>query len=136
MKINIFEGKTRFLIIMSIFIVTFLFTFYQNSEIVSASEPVSPMLLNSSPRDSAVFLQWNADPGVTDHLIEYRQSSSNNWNVFTHPINPAPGITVTNLINDVNYDFRVSTISNEGQSVPTTISNVTPIAGAIQISNN
>lgn len=101
-----------------------------------AQPPPPPQPLVASPGDETVFLQWNDFVPAIDHLVEYKESSAIAWIVFAHAPSAAPGITVTNLSNGIEYDFRVSTISADGQSTPTTVVAVMPYAGAIHASNN
>lgn len=100
------------------------------------AQPPPPQPLVASPGDETVFLQWNDFVPAIDHLVEYKESSAIAWLVFAHAPSAAPGISVTNLGNGTEYDFRVSTISADGQSTPTTVVAVMPYAGAIHASNN
>ena len=52
-----------------------------------------------------------------------------NWTTFSHATNPGTSITVTGLVNDVSYQFRVSAVNSAGTSAPSSTSNTaTPSA--------
>ncbi len=96
----------------------------------------SPSSLVGSPRNQAVFLQWDNQEVPIDYLIEYKESSSGNWVTFPHEESSVEGILVNNLSNEVSYDFKVSSIGETEQSLPTTIYSITPQQNSLFTSNN
>lgn len=114
----------------------FLLAFIMFPGLLLATDVPIPQNLAGSPRDSAVFLQWTNPLETIDHIIEYKESSDENWNIFEHPASNVNGITVTDLENGTSYDFRISVLSTFGQSEPTLEISVTPEEGSIHVSNN
>jgi hypothetical protein len=74
--------------------------------------------LVATPSKKQVTLSWTIqnDGGVapTDHLIEYKKSSSGVWTIFPHTPLTTNSIVVTGLLNNTSYDFRVSSSNEDG----------------------
>lgn len=102
----------------------------------SAFDVLSPSFLTASAKNGAVFLQWTNYSAVTNHIVEYKQTTSSTWVTFPHPVLVAPGIVVNNLVNNTSYDFRVSAIVSPDQSAPSAPVSAIPSATALHVSNN
>lgn len=100
------------------------------------AEANSPSAITGSARNGAVFLQWNNTSPAINHVIEYKPTTSTNWNNYPHPTSATPGIVVHNLNNGTSYDFRVSTITADGTSLPTSPISVTPSSNYVNTGNN
>lgn len=100
------------------------------------AETLPPESLVGTPKNSAVFLQWENTSEATDHLVEFKESTSLIWNVFDHDPSSTAGIVVDGLSNGTSYDFRVSTISPEGTSSSVSASSITPTSVASLNSSN
>lgn len=94
-------------------------------EFVSARR-VTPVGLAGAPTNIAethnatsVTLVWTApaDTGtlpIYDYLVEYRTTGSSTWSSFEDGVNSQTGATVSGLTKGVQYDFRVSALTQEG----------------------
>jgi hypothetical protein len=94
-------------------------------EFVSARR-VTPAGLAGAPTNIAethnatsVTLVWTApaDTGtlpIYDYLVEYRTTGSSTWSSFEDGVNSQTGATVSGLTKGVQYDFRVSALTQEG----------------------
>lgn len=101
------------------------------------AETLPPESLVGTPKNSAVFLQWENISEAIDHLVEFKESTSLIWNVFDHNPSSTAGIVVNGLSNGTSYDFRVSTISPEGTSSSVLASSITPTSTtSLNFSNN
>jgi hypothetical protein len=93
------------------------------------SEPIS---LSGVAYDSAVVLSWTAPtnygPSITDYLIEYSNNGGITWTTFSHSVLSSTSITVTGLLNNTQYIFRVSAINSTGTGPASdNSSNLTPL---------
>jgi hypothetical protein len=98
--------------------------------VASAATPTVPTNLAASPTTNSVVLTWTASSNVpTDYIIEY--STSNFVGGFTRFID-AVGTdvtsTVTGLINDVEYYFRIKGFNGDGTSAATAAISSTPFS--------
>jgi hypothetical protein len=83
---------------------------------VGASVPaqVTGLTLNT-PTTTTQPLTWTAPAGTpTDYLIEYKASASGIWLTYTDGVSTATTATVTGLIANTGYDYRVSAINAIG----------------------
>lgn len=88
--------------------------------------------LLASAGNTVVNLSWevtdNGGSALTDHLVEYKLTSSGTWLTFSHSANPGTSIQVTGLTNASSYDFRVSAINAVGTGTVSATVSATPIA--------
>lgn len=122
------------LLLTLIIIPNTLLSFYNKDEIVFKNTP--PQSLVVTARNEGAFLQWNNQEVATNHLIEYKESSSDTWVTFSHPESSTEGILVNDLTNGVSYDFRVYSIMEGVQSEPSEAFSITPEEGPLFLSNN
>ncbi len=91
-----------------------------SSAVTPATVPNAPTGLNATPGDGQVTLSWTAPnangSAITDYVVEYKLSPDSSWNIFADGVSTLTTATVTGLVNDVSYDFRVSAVNALGQS--------------------
>lgn len=84
------------------------------------SRPIGPLTVDNVTNSSA-DLSWkqpenNGGLPVTGYTIDYRVASRNFWtNVATIKANTTT-FTVTKLMEETDYHFRVAAVNDEGQS--------------------
>lgn len=96
--------------------------------------------LKATARNAAVFLTWdipadNGDP-ITDYLIEFKLDTSGTWLTWDNGTIPLPSVTVSNLTNDLLYDFRVSAINGSGAGLISATFTIAPVSGFVNINSN
>jgi hypothetical protein len=85
------------------------------------SVPEQPTNVSGQFGDTQVALTWTA-PGnnggedITDYVIQYKTVSASVWDEFSDVTSTATSATVTGLINDVAYVFRVAAVNIIGTS--------------------
>jgi fibronectin type 3 domain-containing protein len=84
------------------------------------SVPSAPGLLDLQESDSAMTLTWSVPTsdggvGVSDYVVEYRESGATTWTVFADPTAASLSGSVTGLTNGLAYDFRVAAVNGIGQ---------------------
>ncbi len=94
----------------------------------SYSNQVTPVTIPDAPTgvtgiagNREVTLSWIAPvnyggSAITDYIIEYKLSSVADWIIFSDGISTVTTATITGLINNQSYDFRISTVNAVGQS--------------------
>jgi len=93
--------------------------------------PAAPTGLVVRPADRKVDLSWMAptDDGglaVTDYVVQYKTAASATWLTLPHAASTATAATITGLINNTPYVFRVAAVNDVGQGAFTAAS--APIA--------
>ena len=89
----------------------------------------APAGLSGAAGDKQVVLTWTAvsgSPAVSDYLVQYSSDGGVNWSTFTHNASTTASQTVTGLVNNTTYRFRVYTINSDGVGLPTAAIIVTP----------
>jgi fibronectin type 3 domain-containing protein len=84
------------------------------------SLPSAPGLLSAVPGDGSVTLSWSApldDGGVTllDYVVEYRESGASSWSTAADLVSTDLQASVSGLVNDTGYEFRVAAVNGVGQ---------------------
>lgn len=80
------------------------------------TEPTAPQSVVVVAGDTQATVSWaapanNGGSAVTDYVVEYSVSGSVTWSVFNDGISTSLSATVTGLINDTSYSFRVSALN-------------------------
>lgn len=97
------------------------------NSIISSPTPTVPSIpqnLSATPvSTSQINLSWsvptsNGGSAITDYKIEYKQSSSGTWLLFSDGTSTTPSAAVTGLASGVSYDFRVSAVNVIGTGSP------------------
>jgi hypothetical protein len=81
----------------------------------------APAGLTAAAGNTQVVLTWTAvagSPSATDYMVQYSVDGGVNWLTFAHNASTAATQTVTGLVNNTTYRFRVSTINSDGVSLP------------------
>jgi hypothetical protein len=83
---------------------------YSNRPSVAPSAPTN---VDGTPGEELVALSWSApiDNGgnsITDYIIQYSANSGVSWNTFNDGIGVSTSASVTGLINNTGYIFRVA----------------------------
>jgi alpha-tubulin suppressor-like RCC1 family protein len=99
----------------------------------TATEPTAPQSVVAVAGDTQAIVSWsapanNGGSAVTDYVVEYSVSGSATWSVFNDGVSTSLSTTVTGLINDTSYSFRVSALNaiNTGASALASTS-ITPV---------
>jgi alpha-tubulin suppressor-like RCC1 family protein len=99
----------------------------------TATEPTAPQSVVAVAGDTQATLSWAAPTNtggsaVTDYVVEYSVQSSGVWSVFSDGVSTSLSATVTGLVNDTSYSFRVSALNavNTGVSALASTS-ITPV---------
>lgn len=90
----------------------------------NAIPPFAPSIIQASGGDASVYLEWNPpnDNGgddINDYVIQYSniQNGFDFWQNSINTSSSASNFTITNLINDNPYVFRVAAINDAGTGV-------------------
>jgi alpha-tubulin suppressor-like RCC1 family protein len=78
-----------------------------------ATEPTAPQSVVAVAGDAQATLSWSAPVSnggseVTDYVIEHSVQGSGVWSLFEDEVSTSLGATVTGLVNDTSYSFRIS----------------------------
>ena len=99
----------------------------------TATEPTAPQSVVAVAGDTQATLSWAAPAStgglaVIDYVVEYSVQSSGVWSVFSDGVSTSLSATVTGLVNDTSYSFRVSALNavNTGVSALASTS-ITPV---------
>ena len=99
----------------------------------TATEPTAPQSVVAVAGDTQATVSWAAPTStggsaVTDYVVEYSVQSSGVWSVFSEDVSTSLSATVTGLVNDTSYSFRVSALNavNTGVSALASTS-ITPV---------
>ncbi|MBA3647623.1 MAG: aryl-sulfate sulfotransferase [Chitinophagales bacterium] len=94
---------------------------YQNNEYIyrahrytwdPCSRPTDSKLTTTDITATSATLNWNASTGAVKYYVEYRKKGAANWkNVKVS--SPATTYTLTNLLSDKKYEWRIQTWCNK-----------------------
>jgi PKD repeat protein len=89
--------------------------------------------------DGQISLSWTAPPDggsrITDYIVEYKKSSEPSFDVYSHEESALTGITLTDLVEGVSYDFRVSAVNFVGTGPQSDPVSTTPLGTPSQVTN-
>ncbi len=93
--------------------------------------PQRPVNLAVTIDDSSVALSWSppfSDGGttITDYILEYKLHASSTWSVFSDGVSTSTEVVISSLVNDSEYDFRVSAQNAIGTGSPSVHVSATP----------
>jgi len=98
-----------------------------------ATEPTAPQSVVAVAGNTQATLSWAAPASsggsaITDYVVEYSVQSSGVWSVLSDGVSTSLSATVTGLVNDTSYSFRVSALNvvNTG-AVALSSPSVTPV---------
>jgi hypothetical protein len=98
-----------------------------------ATEPTAPQSVVAVAGNTQATLSWAAPASsggsaITDYVVGYSVQSSGVWSVFNDGVSTSLSATVTGLVNDTSYSFRVSALNvvNTG-AVALSSTSVTPV---------
>ena len=77
------------------------------------TEPTAPQSVVAVASDTQATVSWSAPANnggsvVTDYVVEYSILGSGVWSLFEDGVSTSLGATVTGLVNDTSYSFRIS----------------------------
>jgi alpha-tubulin suppressor-like RCC1 family protein len=77
------------------------------------TEPTAPQSVVAVAGDTQATLSWaapasNGGSEVTDYVVEYSVQDSGVWSLFEDGVSMSLSATVTGLVNDTSYSFRIS----------------------------
>ena len=88
--------------------------------------PAAPTGVTATAGNASATVSWTAPavvaPPVTDYTIQYSSNSGSSWSTFSHSASTATTATVTGLINDTSYVFRVAAVNGIGTGAYSTAS--------------
>ena len=99
----------------------------------TATEPTAPQSVVAVAGDTQATLSWAAPTNtggsaVTDYVVEYSVQRSGVWSVFSDGVSTSLSATVTGLVNDTSYSFRVSALNAVNTGVAALAStSITPV---------
>jgi hypothetical protein len=99
----------------------------------TVTEPTAPQSVVAVAGDTQATVSWsapanNGGSAVTDYIVEYSVQSSGVWTVFNDGVSTSLSATVTGLINDTSYSFRVSALNAINTGATALASNsITPV---------
>ncbi|MBT7252451.1 MAG: hypothetical protein HN875_01800, partial [Candidatus Nitrosopelagicus sp.] len=106
---------------------------YVSSSVPEPTLPPTPTSLNSNASDSTVVLTWqnSGDGGstITDYVIEYKSANSS-WSTYDDGVSSNTVSIISNLENNVSYQFRISAVNSVGTSDSSSLISATPISSA------
>lgn len=94
---------------------------------VYAATPSTPTNFVVTAGSWSAALSWSgvsASPAVTDYQIDYKLTTTGLWTTFSDGVTTRTTGTVTSLVNETGYDFRVAAINTDGTSSFTTVTGV------------
>jgi PKD repeat protein len=94
------------------------------------SIPGCVLNLMASALVGSVSLTWalmQANPAITDYVVQYKSSASETWLTFADGTSTATSVTVTGLTNGTTYDFRVAAINALGTGGWSAVASATPL---------
>ena len=97
-----------------------------SSAVTPGTTPSAPRNLVVTPGNSEATLSWEAPlttggSNISNYRLEYKQSSSGSWNVFSLVSSTSSSAVITGLSSGISYDFRVIAINAIGASVASNI---------------
>ena len=97
-----------------------------------ATAPSAPRTLAATARNASVALTWlepavNGGAAVTDYVVEY-STDGTTWSTFDDGVSTILTATVTGLINNTSYQFRVKAVNTAGMSGVSNIATARPVA--------
>ena len=99
----------------------------------TATEPTAPQSVVAVAGDIQATVSWAAPTNtggsaVTDYVVEYSVQRSGVWSVFSDGVSTSLSATVTGLVNDTSYSFRVSALNAVNTGVAALAStSITPV---------
>ena len=66
---------------------------------------------------------------ISDYIVEYKETSATTWTVFPDGISTTNSVSVTGLLENTSYDFRVSASNGEQGDLSNTVSATTDFSG-------
>ena len=94
----------------------------------TATLPLTPKALATSKTgitaSDRLYVSWataNDTTGVTDYKLEYKKSTDSSWTIWSHTASASYlSDTVTGLLADTQYDFRVTAVDSGASNRPST----------------
>jgi subtilisin family serine protease len=110
-----------------------------NFESAPNSAPAAPGSLTGTGYNQSVRLSWvapgfNGGEAITDYVVEFATTSSNNtpvWTTFADGVSVTTSTTVTGLTNATQYQFRVSAVNAVGRGAASSTITVAPVYAGV-----
>jgi alpha-tubulin suppressor-like RCC1 family protein len=103
------------------------------SSVNITTEPTAPQSVVAVAGDTQATLSWaapvsNGGSEVADYVIEHSVQGSGVWSLFEDEVSTSLGATVTGLVNDTSYSFRISALNVVNTSATALVlSAITPV---------
>jgi hypothetical protein len=89
----------------------------------SPTVPDAPTGLSTTSGNSQISLSWTppintGGISIIDYIIEYKNNDTDNtWQIFNDGISSSLSATITGLINNNSYSFRIKSVNSFGESL-------------------
>jgi hypothetical protein len=100
--------------------------------VVNAAAVGPPTGLVATAGNNQVSLTWTApsvggNPAILDYIVDYTSDGST-WSNFIHEVSTTASSTVTSLINNVQYSFRIYAVNADGTGAASNVAIGTPVS--------
>lgn len=103
--------------------------------------PGSPVITSTNVVNTNVTLEWTpptriGDTAISDYIIEYSTDGGSTWTVYNDGVSLETSITLRNLQQLTDYQFRVTAVNNDGPgsaSTPASATTALGVPGQVQI---
>lgn len=97
----------------------------------------------TSVTNTDVAIEWTpptrvGDSAISDYRIEYSTDGGTTWVVYEDGVSTSTSITLTNLLQLTEYEFRVTAINNDGSGPASEVSSATTglgVPGQVQLTD-
>ena len=82
----------------------------------TVTEPTAPQSVIAVAGDTQASVSWsapssNGGSAISDYIVEYAIAGSGAWSIFNDGVSTSLTATVTGLVNDTSYSFRISALN-------------------------
>jgi hypothetical protein len=100
------------------------------SGFVLVTPPAQVQSVSATSGDTTSSITWsapsNGGSAITDYVVQYKATSESTWLLFVDAVSTTTSATVTGLVNDTSYDFRVAAKNAAGQGPFSSFVSATP----------
>jgi hypothetical protein len=89
-----------------------------------------PTSVTVAAQNGAALLQWPTVLNATNYIVEYKKTSDSAWTTFPDSVPTNRNEVITGLTNNTSYDFRVTAVYGNANSLPSDVVQTTPSSSA------